>query len=1175
MLNETLSLDAMARRDRATAAALHARDAGFGRPVEWSRQTRGLRMTIALTAILHRAPRGAPLFAYKVTTQEVTALASELRSACVAAQRFDAPRCMSLCFFLAERLCQTYTSGAWKWEDVLREIEWSRSTQSLHQTIERGLIALERPLRRMQGGHRAFLGTLVCEGGIPRQILLDADNRLTHFLRELIRMRETYGHSVDQIAARLARDLSLPERYRDDTTFQALASALVESVCRLRERIPLGASNPFEHLTPGWERDVPLRVEEDAARKLLNGLLRAPRDSAAERSQLPAFVETVLTVTDVISLFRRVDSRRVTSEAQLRRLLSLEASQDLPGRGYLQLLTGEGQPRELGLVERRTRDHHTEYLIRARPDRVFRDPSTLHGRVLIALASGGRQLACAELPGGSSLPRDAPWVFEGRAGNEEHRLVAVGSVARAVSSLVVVAPKGSEVDASDPLEELGTAPDGRRVLRLTGAAVLRSGQDQWAIKASEAAQSADTRYAVRGNLHRLGFFGSEVYKGPVHIFRICDGVDGPVAGSDIDWRPAGAMVGWRPYRDTCYGDGTLRARDPKGGGSFRARVAILPSDFTIDTRVDRQELSISSSRLTGLAFLTPKGAVQIRRSGSQYTLSAAALPPELHDAQEIELRALFDSCEASLRVPVPRRTLAFIGREGKELRKTHNVPQVPLDRLASVRARVMTSDRRGILVLQATPLRPTQPGGTPEAIRDESGGSRTIRSFVITARVTEIVLDTLKSQLRAMLAATDSLDGVVDLRLSVAGSIRGDDPVVRVTRYEGALKPSFDGLVRLETDEFATIDPQLRAAACVQARPILEPSREPMLLPRSAETTWSTSPLEPGFWMLQALIGGVPRARPLIVEAPGELPEIQPGLTTAVLVRDRAARREAIDAALSLAAADWEHADIPLIASYFGTLGTVPAVTFDTVARLRLAPDLLAMVMLKTSSEQMSLAWEAMQELPFLWPAMPLRSWIRAAQRLDSWLERMISAGSLSRPDKAQWLQSTLGRLIRETQSVAPFLSIVGRLWTSVLANCRIDGLHDSVSQARTEQGRRSLRQYRATQLASTRTRFPDGAPMIALETLANHCLSGTESRADLWGNDHDIPPELDCVARVPGIVAAAALHGHSIPDRLLLEVRTVRAFDREWFDFAHSAALTLLVGARLEKDRHFPENLA
>jgi hypothetical protein len=60
-----------------------------------------------------------------------------------------------------------------------------------------------------------------------------------------------------------------------------------------------------------------------------------------------------------------------------------------------------------------------------------------------------------------------------------------------------------------------------------------------------------------------------------------------------------------------------------------------------------------------------------------------------------------------------------------------------------------------------------------------------------------------------------------------------------------------------------------------------------------------------------------------------------------------------------------------------------------------------------------------------------------------------------------------------------------------------------------------------------------------------------------------------ECLA-APLVAADIMLNGRSVSSVFLDDLRLLRAFDEEWFDFAHAAALTVLLGEKLEKDNEF-----
>jgi hypothetical protein len=72
------------------------------------------------------------------------------------------------CVYAAETFRQRHVGGPWTWETVFAELGHATPDyQSIYAWVEKRLRHSKRPLLKSRLGHREFLVTLACEGGIP------------------------------------------------------------------------------------------------------------------------------------------------------------------------------------------------------------------------------------------------------------------------------------------------------------------------------------------------------------------------------------------------------------------------------------------------------------------------------------------------------------------------------------------------------------------------------------------------------------------------------------------------------------------------------------------------------------------------------------------------------------------------------------------------------------------------------------------------------------------------------------------------------------------------------------------------------------------------------------------------------------------------------------------------
>lgn len=242
-----------------------------------------------------KKPDGRPLYAYAMETSEFKSLA-ELLPNCRKQGRPSNPFVLGtewlFVIYAAEWWRRKYKGGAWKWEDVFLSIDWPDiSFQQRQRLTRKGLDFWERNVFRHESGSSAYLMSIVTEGGFPMRLAEREGTHLSRYLRAILNDYAKYqsaGMTADRIAK--SHEQRLPVVFRKEAVFH-LAALTIEAIFELSEEIG-DTDNPYDALelnVPGWKNRLPLPVESEGAKALVNGLLRnakARRKNRYERLSL-------------------------------------------------------------------------------------------------------------------------------------------------------------------------------------------------------------------------------------------------------------------------------------------------------------------------------------------------------------------------------------------------------------------------------------------------------------------------------------------------------------------------------------------------------------------------------------------------------------------------------------------------------------------------------------------------------------------------------------------------------------------------------------------------------------------------------------------------------------------------------------------------------------------------
>jgi hypothetical protein len=1092
----------------------------------------GTRLASILARHNLSRPDGRPLYGYHVTGDELALLRQDVADRARGGAPYSTVDAAGIALYVAEAFCRSHRSGPWKWETATASVGLGDdAVKALYTPLERAIETYwGRKLIRDARGARQFHLTLACEGGLPHNLLAAEHGALGVMFRRVLTERERLPDTIDTITlvhdeiARLPASLSTGEVIR-------LTAALVDAVRALRLACPEAstADDPLRVLDekqPGWAGRMPLRLEQDAARRLLAGLVTQAH--ASDREAV-CELEAVLRSADGggwrLRRHIRVPSRVAAHALQE----TFGAPELMPNRMELLVRSQDGT----SAVAAHLALSGDGRFYRVEPRRG--EPLPLGSRIRAELAACGRSIGQPVEPPGATCMTGEPWVFLDHEGDASW--IGDGSISSRAESLLAVVPADfvAVVDDGGACEAVGEV-DGLSVYRLRGAVTLHPPGEAAGYRVVASAGGARSVCLLTDKgFFALGGYGDEVLRGDPEIVAGEESARRRIRVEEIEYARPGTPGRWARLDDSAVGEIWLRVvRD--GVLWLRRKVVRVPGGFGLRLK-PAPEAGTGDVVLEGLGTddiaIEPVADVQVEVSptptGVRVRLRAAGRNP-----QWVRLRLrLAGAPPVWVRVPFPARQVGFVEPGGRPLEPGATVA---IDRLPGVRAQVV--DLEGARwSLEGRCVASDITWTTLRELRAERSGWSTLP------------LDEVEHALRLMMAG-GQLDTKVDLHLaSVGGRARRIE--LSVAPYARVLQPlerAADGTPALiDVDPAASID-DVR----LEIRPLAEPGAPPVVAhpsPTGRGWSWPES-AGPGRWLCTAwevrAAGSLAAARPLLVrigDGDTQTPEV--GLLSAIHAADE--RGSALDAAISILAGDAANADWGLLDDHLDTLGMLPATTFDVVAALARSPDAVALAALRRAwlePHRLGVFADQIETLPFAWWLVPPAAWFRAAHRLKACLDQICAR--VSAFDTGAWLRKTIDALAARTGVLAT--------WATWVAGAL--GLSGEWSRYTEIAGHMMASDWdRAVQLGAD-ARWPevdlDGlGAAIGLEIAAIHALR-PDPRA----------PWRASVAGAPIIAALAAAHGRRVPPRQLIELRRLRAFDADWFDQAWGMTLVRLWAA-------------
>lgn len=891
--------------------------------------------------------QGRFLFTYRCSDDEYqslrAALTEDLRIADLGAHLRDQSAGVfpALLFFAAEWFRREFGRGTWSWDGPLNAIGLNgEQSNIIHACGDRLEVAFaqywHRPVIRY-GGQRRFLWTVVREGGLPVQKLVESGvgHRLGILLRTLLDARWAHADAY-LLPLAMSHATGLPGVLRDE--------AILGNLAQLAELL----ASHFESLRRGhgmrllgdeqFVSRLPFVIDGDAAAELVKQLIEVG-ESAAKSVQAGR-----------ISVTLRLDHSEghysVSAEVGLpRRLAPAAIGLNAARSGRLYLQSSDGERMTLADFDPEP-DGGLLLRVRANP---FRVPRSAAGEqlVLVALCEGAEA-------GSVSLfePSPLPWVFR-QDGDGAWSFLRTAPCRSKSGALRLLVPSAYSVTGATEIGQVARL--GRRVFEARERTVLKA-DDEEAVVLPLAPTEDNGEYVLRGAPSKWSLDG---WLGPPEVFVRTDGIQQHV--HNVEWRGDGRPV--EQLSATSRGAGWLVVRDGKAI-AFKRRATLFPASVRIAPHTSpdgRPALRFSGFgdarfRAEGATEAAPGSAILVFDSASSGTQARVSV-------------AWADGGSLVLLTPVPGRMPVFRSASGDVWKEGQVVPLRGL---------------RGA-VAEAWPT-----GGDEFEVRvvvKDRDDKPLPSNFGLELSAAEhshrLALDALEEPILTLFAACADVDASVGLELRPR--MGRADQRVRITmpRFAGRLEPvRHRKLVKVANDPTSA---QLE----VRARPMTAPAAPELVLTQGPQPgTWSYDDvrINRGPWLLSAWDGSVQRLRPLLITV-REGTEADPPATElarAVLIPDELPRRAAFNRVFDLLEmASATHPEWVAMNEYLDTLGTLPSTTFAVLAEFVRRPMLCALVLLRCSdNESRGRVLRRFEDLPMMWHLVPLQDWARAFQRI-------------------------------------------------------------------------------------------------------------------------------------------------------------------------------------------------
>ncbi|WP_210253392.1 STY4851/ECs_5259 family protein [Microvirga arsenatis] len=1082
-------------------------------------------------------PDGRPLYRYRLTDQEYRRI-KEMLIECLEFSQPDVSSrefCALICLYVSEWFKREFVGGMWSWDPPLNAIGLTQAEIEVRKLTPRGLDFWGQKVMRRGDGDRMFLNTLIVQGGLPMALAAKQSGWLSSFVALVIRDLENGSDRSSTAALRHAEfhSFRVPEAFRKLPLLQLVAE-LAARIVELRHAVPaesgLDTVACLDVTMPGWRDSLPVVLEDETARRLIEGLIR----TKAEPPATPILAERCIVKAGDSTLsfglrlrldgFLDVSRLPNASEALLE---GFSRARLMPSGPLAERVQGC-----LAILDRPTKGEAcwaARSILQGNP--VIRKFS-LRDQVSASLHVDGRDLCEIEIPGGGAIDSEVLTFRAGSTGElNDIRLLGTGSV-RSRDEAVLVAMTSSVEKVT---VQSGTLTD----VGLVDGLTLHRLQGQVRIETSDGLIYQITSSSDRDDIGQVCLTGDKVsdlsasvpvFAGVPKIQRLAaGGLLSAIPDHLVRWRPVGSKAEWRALNRqsppvglieiTSFEDGIVRDR---------TRLGIVPAGATVRRETVGQAASVSlyGFRLEEVVPTSPGTTLSIMNDPAADTVRLTYDAGERLREIPVELRWP-GSASLRAKLPLVGNEIVFFNASGE--RVAHRTV------LSVADLRGMTIETGGRAVLRGELI---QGGRVDEYLSLNRSFERSL------------ALAHVRNELLGLFACADDLDCEVRLYASSGAN----EARIDVQRYD----------LRLINDG-GRVGFDRRSAANIKASGAIEIVGRPFVTLLGQEHVLRVCSLEElpdarldipqgrGPWLVFAKVDGVSRSRPLFMPGvleDGVLPTLDP-IVQAMLTEPEKERESNILAQLKAA----EEASGTEALSYLKGMiktfkGYLPLQTFDVLRLLHRCPGAGVALLAAAETNDLPLLIEIEGELPFWWTLTPMESWCEVfRRRLEVWEESLSFI-----PDPTDRKKLATGRLVNQLQSIEDVAPSLKTHLDFVRLSLKLDPSTDGTKLLQ-------MPYQAAIMLTEQHGEF-----------LADECIRRNGERS-AWPNRPNFRARVSLLPKgfmrfdegtltvldAPHVAAQISLGILEITSSIDRGLRACRSFDQAYFDEAFPVALTRL----------------
>lgn len=948
------------------------------------------------------------LYAYRLDLDEYRSLKAVLCDALQGAQvavLVKRNRMFSALFVLyaAEWWRREYSGGAWRWSPILESLGIKSELLAPNERTAAVLTGFAYWGLRPTGEGKKYFGAIVAHGGLPLKMIGHGDGKLAAIMATVLRQAARYRWNEGQVADSVADHAhGLPESLCQREIYELVAQ-MVMTALRLKQEYRIeGAADPISALDqayPDWRGEFPLALDDDAAQRLLAGLVREANQTSLA-NELAAFsvIRVLVPIADgMYALQSSIAHPSVLSAESLAAQFELASAEDLPRYFNIDVAVNERVPLTVGRQILGTQNASVS-LAAQRSKWVASDALNEH-LLYLRDTTGDLHDGPVAIPGGESICLDEPLVFADR----DHMLRFVGSgnlrlpeaeVFLAISDDALIQDTG-QGDSPQLMGRVDFNSYSLRVFRITAGAVVSQNGEEWHVKLNQTSKLASS-YVLEGQ--RLPFHSRPwpVFKGMPKLARY----------SESGERTLISSASQKLY--VAGTDRAVKAIDARGlldlividGEEQLARLRFVVIDKRAEERFvsasvpTEGEIRLSGWHVNDIA-LARTDDVNVQRSfdgdGVSIKLNAADAPP---DQIRLAMKWPNSRYDVQVSLPFPATGGRVYDVDGNSIESGQTLA---LRRLAGTRVQIFDQNpdtpKRYEIALSLL--------GT-SSIGRQSGLDLKI-PIDLKKGVAEVRLLDLYPEIESLLGFSEELDASVKLTLLIS-----DRPGLwlKIVRYDTLLEHHVMSVALPQTylrshgpDELFNIQ--------VLATPLTIARSEHVTLTQVCSEgvptgMWGIEELDAGLspWLIFPGQDSAVQFRPLLFDGgigtggnSSDTEVARCALALAMLIPDQTLRSEAIAGAIDEMVLDFMHPSWLFLDQLWTSFGKLPLCSIDPFKILAARPDWVVAVLMRSQlalPDLFNFVSQLKRQLGLVLELASISAWRDAINRLRKYWVQLV-----------------------------------------------------------------------------------------------------------------------------------------------------------------------------------------